>query len=514
MNRKGVTAAQLLRELALDWRRDAAEDLFELWTTHLHISAEILDADSVSLTFLSSLRDIHFRGTDDVPCILVGGEQSDAGPALREFQRVVADPAQLFFVLAVSDAAAREARSLFAGSRYVLLGTGQLASLLAAAAPIEALRSAIRASIPIRSLNPYNILLTPQANMFFGRGPELERLRDEDDVSFAIAGPSRIGKSSLVHQYRRELRKFAPGRYRSSFYLDLMECTDKSPGALAHFLAMRLEGSRLSSKVGLDEFPNFLRRMRSRLGVRVELVLDEVDSSVESAFFQTLGEAARNNLCRLVLCGRGGLLKAALRSSQRYGCRLDLMRLEPLDVEAARALVLRPLRDLGFELQDETSITGQLFELTGRLPYLLQFCLRRLVEVCIVGGAKLLTPEHVRELRWDYDTAQYFTSPLSDLTDPECRLVALVLLELSPDQVDQSTVQQIAASAGLRLDQERCKEICNDLFINNILAWRGGSFRMANKALAHFTRESGYLASAIQEARSRAGVAARTGEGR
>ena len=251
--------------------------------------------------------------------------------------------------------------------------------------------------------------------------------------------------------------------------------------------------------------------MRSRLGVRVELVLDEVDSSVESAFFQALGDAAKHNLCRLVLCGRGGLLKTALRSQQVYGCRLDLMRLEPLDHEAAKTLVFKPLRDLGFQLQDEASIADQLFELTGRLPHLLQFCLRRLVEVCIAGQIKLLTADHVRTLRWDYDTAQYFTSPLSDLSDPECRLVALVLLEAFPEQVNQSTIQQIAASEGLRLDQERCKEICNDLFINNILAWRGGgSFRMANEAMAHFTRESGYLAGAIQEARSRAVVAAKT----
>src|ERR1035438_3848237 len=180
MKRKGATAIQLLRELAADWQRDAAEDLVEVWSTHLHISAEILDLGGASLTFLSSLRDIHFRGTDDVPCLLLGGRQGEARAAMQEFRRVVADPAQLFFVLAVSDTAAREAGSFFAGSRCVLLGTDQLAALLADAAPTDALRSAIRASIPIRSLNPYNILLTPQANMFFGRGPELERLRDED----------------------------------------------------------------------------------------------------------------------------------------------------------------------------------------------------------------------------------------------------------------------------------------------------------------------------------------------
>jgi hypothetical protein len=149
--------------------------------------------------------------------------------------------------------------------------------------------------------------------------------------------------------------------------------------------------------------------------------------------------------------------------------------------------------------------------MTGNLPHLLQFCLRRLVDLCIADGKRLLTPEHVQTLHWDFETAHYFTSPLSDLMDPESRLIALNLLRNPPELITHSVIHQMAAAESLRLDVQRCKEICNDLFINNVLAWSRGAFRIANEALVHFVAQSGDLEQAIAEARACIQSASRVG---
>jgi hypothetical protein len=501
MKGKVGAAVRLIDSLARAWDSGTAENLVELWAAHLGAATQELEVGGGHRIFLSSIKEIYFRGAAEIPCVLVGGHPEEIRALLRSFQSLVADPARFFIVLAVSERAATEARATLSGSRFVLFGPRALEELLTAVEPIAILRKAIRTSIPVRSLNPYNILLTPEENMFFGREAQLQLLHDDDSTSFAIAGPSRIGKSSLAHKYLRDLRRKNHRRAQSSFYVDLMECPSRSPGAQAQFVAMRLDGSRVNTTVRLDEFSNLLRRMRNRLGVRVELVLDEVDSSVDGQFFQVLGDAAKQNLCRLLLCGRGGLLRSVLRSSQYYGSRLDLIRLDPLDDISAETLVLRPLRDLGFEIESEPEVLSQLFELTGKLPHLLQFCLRRLVEAGISYKRNTITAEDIRMLHQDYDTVQYFTSPLSDLMSPVSRLVALTLLNMAPDQVNQSTVQQIAAVEGLKLGLDQCKEICNDLFINNILAWHAGSYRVVNKAITQFTRENGYLQDAISEAK-------------
>jgi len=83
MKRKSVTAALLLEELAADWQLETAEEFVDLWSTHLHISAGILDSSGATLTFVTSLRDIRFRGMDDVPCIVVGGRQAKPEPPCK-----------------------------------------------------------------------------------------------------------------------------------------------------------------------------------------------------------------------------------------------------------------------------------------------------------------------------------------------------------------------------------------------------------------------------------------------
>jgi hypothetical protein len=322
-------------------------------------------------------------------------------------------------------------------------------------------------------------------------------------VSFAIAGPSRIGKTSLVKRHQKELTRLRHPSALATFYVDCYACGENKPDGLARTIAMEIDGSSRSARMKLDDLMNFLRfQSHVRLGRPVELILDEVDEVCQSSVMGELARAARMGICRLILCGRGALLHTMLNQNSLLASRLELLRLEPLDERAARLLLLEPLLDFGLRVEEPDRLAEAVFGLTGRLPHLLQYYGRRLLELALQQRSETVSPRDIETLRWDFEAAQYFTSPLADLKDPRSRLVAFSILNANGGQFTVPEVLDLAARAGLRdLHHLEAFQICNDLVINNVLAWDKGSFRVANEALRYYARQLGFLDRVLEEAR-------------
>ncbi|MCI0659592.1 MAG: hypothetical protein L0220_00810, partial [Acidobacteria bacterium] len=281
------------------------------------------------------------------------------------------------------------------------------------------------------------------------------------------------------------------------------DCNDSSDDGIARFIAMHIAPSSRSDRVTNDDLVQFLRRQYSLHHGSLELLLDEVDLVCASRAFKSLAKAARQNICRLVLCGRSNLLKIALSPDSLLECRVELLRLQSLDHDSARELLICPLSDLGFSLDQPDRIIERLFRLTGRMPHLLQFYGKKLANLAIEEGTDIITQEHLDTLRWDFETAQYFISPLGDLTDLESHLVALSLLKDGRQVFSVPLVREIAAKYELHLSYARIGEICNDLVINNILAWDEGAFRLANESLPYYARQMKLLDGQLKDAYDR-----------
>jgi hypothetical protein len=222
-------------------------------------------------------------------------------------------------------------------------------------------------------------------------------------------------------------------------------------------------------------------------------MFDEVDEVCQGTTFELVGDAARRGYCRLILCGRGRLLQMMLSPSSPLACRLALLRPGPLEVDAARDLLVEPLDNLGISILDSDRVVEEIFRWTGRLPHLLQFYGKKLAELAEEEGS--ISQNEVAALHWDFDTAQYFTSPLSDLPDSQTRLLALALLKESEHQVTIPQVRRLQAEIGLQLSHERTVEILNSLVVCNILSWDKGSYTIVNKALPLYAEKLGYLAA-------------------
>lgn len=502
------STGNLLTKLAVGWQPShcvLGQELVQLWREKLNAPTEIKEINENGLYFVTNLSDIRLRGMEQVACLVLAGDRADiAQRVVQEFWKKADMLGSVPVVLTLSAEAHKQALACLPCTHCLILSATQVVQLFDADAAQQFLKRSLWQRIGKRRLIPYTILNPVVGNMFFGRRYELSDLRDGDNVSYAVAGPSRIGKTSLVMHFRDTMLREHDPRSSRRFYISFYSCQDKSAYGVAHFFAMQLDASSRSNRVTPESLVNFLLYQRSRLGGPLDLLLDEVDEVCQSEAFQCLGEAARHGYCRLVLCGRGVLLRMMLRGQSSLACRLKLLRLQPLDEDSARRLILEPLTDLGFSVSEPGPLVNHVSQLTGRLPHLLQFYGQKLAELAAQESVESITMRHVESIKWDFETAQYFLSPLQDLTSPEVRLIALSLLQSGIKQFSIPGVRSLAEKQGIILDQACTIDICNELVINNVLSWNNGSFCIANEAMEHYAREMGLLDDALH--RSSAGV--------
>lgn len=513
MSDRQAAAATRIDRLAEGWGPShwgLASELVDTWGSRLQTRTRVKHVGDNTVHFEADLGNLRLRGMDRVPCLLLGGDGGSTSDA-QSLWRQMESPGRLLFVLTLSRPAWERAQEVFPLSRCLILSPEQVHTLLDSSEACQLLREILWCQVPRRRLIPYNILRPADGTTFFGRRHELDRLRDEDDVTFAIAGPGRIGKTSVVRQYHREMRG-QDGRATRIFYVSFYECADPSPEGVARFLASRIEPSSQHARLTAPGLVAALRYLRNKHGGPLDLLLDEVDEVCRSEAFHYLGEAARQHLCRVVLCGRGELLKSVQGQRSPLAGRIELIRLEPLDAGSARKLLMEPLTALGFTVHEPDRFADQVLALTGRLPHLLQFFGKKLAALGIEQETSLLSLDHIETLKVDFDMAQFFTQALREIRDTTTRQVAVLLLRISNGAVSIPSLVAAASREGLNLDPQRAVEICNDLVIHNVLTWVKGSYHIASGALVHFARQLGFLGEDLPSVAREAGTDRRGSE--
>ncbi|MEK7995403.1 MAG: hypothetical protein AAB403_16505, partial [Planctomycetota bacterium] len=445
---------------------------------------------------------IRFAGMHDCACLLVAGSRESAAEVVGDFWRKVNTPGRAVIVVALSREAQEAARSVLPPGRATVLDHETAAVLLESSDALSVIRDVIRRQVSLRRLIPFDTEHPVEHNMFCGRTKFLNRLLEEEDVSFAIAGPGRIGKTSLMKRYLNLALQRKDSSRASKFYIDLMPCADRTADGLARFLALRIESSRRVSDLTCERLYPFLLYWKAHFGRPVDLLLDETDEFLGLETFRYLGSAARNGLCRVMLGGRGILLSTVLGKNSPLRHGIDLLRLEPLTDREAETLLLRPFEDLGFTIIDRQRVLDHVARLTGKLPHLVQHYGRRLAELLADGASDVVNHPLVVHVRDEFETARLFIDPIFEVKNPKTRLVALSLLGTAGRQLNLPQIQGVVHDHGLALPLDELWQIVNELVVQNVLAWNEGRFHVANESLAYYSHTQGFFSAALREARA------------
>lgn len=283
---------------------------------------------------------------------------------------------------------------------------------IGAASAIAISQARLRALQRRRRFNPY-VAGGPvfSSDLFFGREALIERiLQTIHTNSLMLFGERRIGKTSLLHQVRHRLEVLDDPDYQfSSVYVDLQgteeaklfaTIADHVLEALGSEAVLRDRTPAMARAEGYDhhelarELRALLAELQRRTSKRARLVLliDEVDElnhydprvnqKLRSLFMKRFAES-------LVAVVAGVRIRREWeKETSPWYNFFEEVEVEPIAPEAARELVLRPIRGL---LRLEGGVVERIVELSAGRPYWIQRCCLSLVRQAHAKDRRTIT---------------------------------------------------------------------------------------------------------------------------
>lgn len=281
---------------------------------------------------------------------------------------------------------------------FVVIGRNLLRDMMLSDDPIELLQHAIAEQRPRAELSPYVMSggIEEEA-LFFGRDRELRQITDRVLHNFIVVAPRQMGKSSLLKAVFRRLsaRPDVEVHHIALFEEDLVarvarQLGVKKPETIDDFIEIAA-GSRRKPRVWLiDEADSFI-------------VKDSKGRYPLAQAMRTLSEEGR---AYFVLAGFWHLYAAAFMNPnnplRNFG---EIIRLEPLDREAARDLATKPMEALGLAYESPALVDKLLDETACRAHLIAGVCR---------GVLEGLGPEDKVILAAAVDAALYENPALSD----------------------------------------------------------------------------------------------------
>lgn len=498
---------ELISRLSCGWQPNHAgliEEFLVAWRRAFSASTDNLEIGHSFVRFRCRLRDIKLRNFDNLDCLIIGDACSDQ--VIREWKSSGSNNDIQRVALALGDVCFIHADDVLPASRgFLVMAPNDVHGLITSAFAVPHLTSIARRRFSPMRLNPFGINAPPGTNMFTGRATELEILLQSVKNGYAIAGPGRIGKTSLVKRFLNALPELDPSRALRSEYIDFYDC-GTTERTIARHIAKRINPNRRADEMTEENLEAFLRFERKLRGGPLELVLDEVDRVCTSETFQVLAECSKHEICRLILCGRGGLYEAMHDSKRVFSDRLRLMKLDSLTPEEGHELLLQPLKELGFDFDNPEELADAVCNETGRLPHLIQYYGGEFVERTAKRRSDKITFETFISIRDDRDTIATIAGPLENIQDEFSEWIALALMIRSIHTVTERDVCRVALEEGLEIGEREAARICRNLYINNVFSWQQDKYHFANPALLRYAKTRDYFKPRLRELRKLAGA--------
>jgi hypothetical protein len=415
--------------------------------------------------------DVMLRGfeKDDIHVLILAGEDESWTRAESGFWARVLSASEMPIILAASDALAEFALRNVRGNFALVLAPAETIAILEAPHGLVEFKRRLRRHFSATSLQPFDDHHPVSGPFFRGRARVLDKLLHQDRSNFALIGPSKMGKTSLVQHYLMLYRKSGKAG-RKPFFKSMMQ-VGESNLALVRAIRMMLDPGWNAHYDEAALFPQFMRKFVSRQQTMPELILDEVDAHVHLPAIRALVDLSRENVLRLILIGRWRLCRICLHSHDDNILRLQGMRMEPLGVEEAEELIARPLADLGIDLSGVRHELRNAVNQCGRVPGHVHEFGQYLVESVQARGGTEASPEDLRQALGRVVQSARVQGLIHDLSSPIARIAALLVILRAKRgiRIDPLWLQARLRELQIVVEVDAAWEICDELVIHHLL---------------------------------------------
>lgn len=309
----------------------------------------------------------------------------------------------------------------------ILLDPVQLIQIMQAASPEDELRGIILRQATL--LSPFMIVGPVPPSMFFGRERELRSITDYLGAgrSCAVIGGRRYGKTSVLLRLHGKL---LPDLGFRTLYLDWQAFESHDDIMQARTLDWR-PAPPVIAPATLGEL---LRNPPA--DKRLVLLIDEVDRFIAAdreadwRFFRMLRGLATDGKIRVVLSGERVLREALAESSGPLFNFVNVRSLGPLERDAVEQLVMQPLTQFGFEIENKAEVVRRICDFTSNHPNVVQRLCHRLLDLSEARSTHRITPIEIDTVLDDpaYQEEDFLATYWERATPIE-RIITLLMAE-------------------------------------------------------------------------------------
>lgn len=418
------------------------------------------------------------------------------------------NPDMRFSVL-ITIAADKESRRLIHGrlvagvgarENITVISRNSLVDVLAShQAPYRAFLKIVREQVDWNIFSPYQHRGPIKADMFFGRRKEIaDVLEAIDSSSIAVLGARRIGKTSMLKQVSRVLKK-------RGFFLLYMNC-ERVNDYPEFFDAMNsdwqsnLPDLDFGHYTKVSDFPRLVNHLKNLYPDRqIVFQFDEVDrlllydakgkteSGNEKAaekLIRTFRSLAERQHCQFIFSGERTILDKMADAQSRFYNFPQAVYPGLLDQETTERLVCDPMTLLGISFQDREEIVGVIHRATAGHPSLIQLTCESLLKQLQASQTLAVTVELTRQVVHDREFQREYIDTFWSQATPVEKAMSVVVAQMG--SVSERNMLHQLKNADFDIVSNHIERGIRYLTLSHLLVARENGYRIQPQLLPEY----------------------------
>jgi hypothetical protein len=369
---------------------------------------------------------INFLGFNDVLVVIV--KDGENGRLRSDLKTLVQNtPYQITLLLTRDNKYfLRESLRSEISSSFAVLDTNDLKHILLADSPREEFLNLLVEQVNIAALSPFRIA-GPVQKMFFGRKNEIQRIMNSITHSgakcYAIIGPRRIGKTSLIFRIQAELKKY------KNFQTIFVDCLPYKSTNLELYNAILSKLEIVERPTENGEFVRILDSFCKQHSVKLVILLDEVDRllnyDVDNNFTNTLHALINEAGIKIIIAGYSTLYFQMREIKSPLFNMLERLELSSIEAQDSFTFIQETFRNI-YKISN-TNIE-YILENTGGYPNFIQFCCKALVEKTALLKERTISQKDIDRVLSSQDLYDHMVQVFLDNLDEKSLLTLYLLM--------------------------------------------------------------------------------------